>query len=630
MYRYPYLPKVARSKRGTVLGLTLAVFGFFLLALLIFHFKAVRLMGGHQEQTTAAEAAALAAANDISKIVIKDPNFGWISLSNQPATGTATVAGDGYPLPVRSLNDILATIRLDMIIADLGGGGATMKAQAVTDYNNALVAQASLLTALQNAATGSGQAYDANGIAINLVTDATAAYNSNVVRMTGKTSQLKAGSLQVTLGYSSNAVSDSPVPHNAAGTLMPAGAPNSKGWYNAFVDCPYQTYDFVFSALANGPAIIDPSDYLATVPGLPYSTPSIVKIDADQAYTDNSAFGTPSNFNVHSTACAEAGSNPSAWPNPGALIFGYPDGTISEVADSFVLASAVAGNGVNVNYSSALPLDVPGATSQLVPGSYGPGGVSTTTADAAIKAAIYDWVRACGPRLITDVFTNTSLAPSVPVGTPCFIAIEPNSAGGAGVAVLNCEHTYGTSSNHQSDAISSSSLAAASTGQVYDLLIIDNVHNTSGSPDSGTHAGTPVYDVRLALNTQYSGTTTTLPTWNPTGQNPYLGWGTSHGGWGYAILHLDASLSQLTVPNSSTNGGGDTTADTWFQLNSSATNIRPTYPGGGLAVEISLHKAINSLQGTGPPPSAPSAGAAGGGGTPPPLAPPPPLPPGGG
>jgi hypothetical protein len=586
MHRYPYLPKVARSKRGTILGLTLAVFGFFLLGLVIFHYKATRLMGGHQEQTTAAEAAALAVANDIGKIVIRDPYFGWVSPSNQPATGTATVAADGYPLPVRSINDILATIALDMYIADKAGGGPAMKALAVADYNKALTAQATLVTALQNAVSGGAAAYDSNGNAINLVNDATNAYTANLVRMTGRTSQLQPGTMQVAIGYCQNGISNSPVPHDSTGSLYPGSAPNSKGWYLASVDAQYQTYDFVFAALANVPSIIDPSDWLPTVAGLPYSTPSIVKIDADQNYTDQSSFGTPSQYLLHCTACAEAGSNPNAWPATGALMFGFPDGLLAEAPLPFSLAPALAGSGVNFSYEWALPLDVPGATSLMTP-TMGPGGAASLPVDAAINSAVYDWLRGSGPRMVTDIFQNTQLSPSVPTGTPCFIAYTL-TAQGLNPVVYNCEHTYGTASNQQLDGISTPTISASSTGQVYDLLIIDNVHRLG--TDSGTHNGTPVYDVRLAQNTQYPPGTTAPLNGTPTSQVPSLGWDAAHGGWGFGIFQIKAGG---TTP--STAFGGDNTADTYFQTQPPQTNVRPTYPGGGLGVEITLHKMINAL-----------------------------------
>jgi hypothetical protein len=72
----------------------------------------------HQAEI-AAEAAALAAAQELSKIVIYDPSYGYISLSDYaPSAGNDRLrAEDGKPLPVTSINTLLAGARLNMLMA---------------------------------------------------------------------------------------------------------------------------------------------------------------------------------------------------------------------------------------------------------------------------------------------------------------------------------------------------------------------------------------------------------------------------------------------------------------------------------------------------------------------------------
>jgi len=593
MPRYSFEPKESRNKRGTVLGLTLAIFGFVLFALFAFNFKTIRLMGGQQEQTTAAEAAALAAAKDISNIVINDPNFGWISLSNQTANGTATVAKDGYPLPVRSINDILGTIRLDMLIAgqgSFGHFGTIATAQAVNDYNNALTAQANLVTALQNAVSGNGAVYDANGNAINIVADATNAYKANIVRMTGNTSQLAPNSLKVSVGYCQNGVCNTPVPHNHQNALDPT-APNSKGWYLTYVDCPYGNYHFVFAAVANVPSIVDTANYLSTVGNtVPYATPSVVKVDADQIYTDQSSYGTPSQYTVHCTACAEAGSNPNIWPTAGALVIGFPDGKPGEIQYPLNLGQTIAASGVNENYFTAGPGDVPGSGSYL-----SPSGTAAAAVDTAVYTALYDWLKSCGPTQLDDVFSYQPGWTTVSAGTPCFFICS------YGWQVLNCQHAYGIASNGQVVGMSSSELAFPSTGDSYDLLIVDNV-----SSQSGQHGGTPVYDTRLVSNTVSPPAVTPAASWQQSASNIALGWDAINGGWGYALFHPSGnplvSLSQTQFLNQTKSFGGDDNVDGADVAPPAASSaFRPKYPGGGLAVEITLHKVVNVNPGNGNP-----------------------------
>ena len=71
-----------------------------------------------QKQYSPIEKAALSASKALGKIVINTPETGFVSLSNQPPDGTLAVAGDGYSLPVRGINDLLATVRVDLLIAD--------------------------------------------------------------------------------------------------------------------------------------------------------------------------------------------------------------------------------------------------------------------------------------------------------------------------------------------------------------------------------------------------------------------------------------------------------------------------------------------------------------------------------
>ncbi len=72
----------------------------------------------NQRHRTAVEAASLAAAGDLSRIVIDDPYFGFVALTDYPPVGKATIAGDGEPLPVSGINTVIGTARLDWIIAN--------------------------------------------------------------------------------------------------------------------------------------------------------------------------------------------------------------------------------------------------------------------------------------------------------------------------------------------------------------------------------------------------------------------------------------------------------------------------------------------------------------------------------
>jgi len=71
-----------------------------------------------QKTQKVVDAAGLLAARDLSQVVFNDPNFGYVSLSNHSAGGTATRALDGECLPVLGINTLVGTIRQNAIIAN--------------------------------------------------------------------------------------------------------------------------------------------------------------------------------------------------------------------------------------------------------------------------------------------------------------------------------------------------------------------------------------------------------------------------------------------------------------------------------------------------------------------------------
>lgn len=68
-----------RNEKGNFIALASAITGFILIALCLFAFNYSRALGSFQEHKTAVEAASLAAAQDLSRIVIDDPNYGFIA-----------------------------------------------------------------------------------------------------------------------------------------------------------------------------------------------------------------------------------------------------------------------------------------------------------------------------------------------------------------------------------------------------------------------------------------------------------------------------------------------------------------------------------------------------------------------
>ncbi len=118
------------------------------------------------------EAAGLVAADDLSRMAIDDPAFGYVSLSNHPPTGNATHAPDGKPLQVIAINTLVGTIRQNSLVARplgkrtmalLAGGDATALKGAMTRL------EAALSRALGG--TGSASPAGADGDPVDLAAD---------------------------------------------------------------------------------------------------------------------------------------------------------------------------------------------------------------------------------------------------------------------------------------------------------------------------------------------------------------------------------------------------------------------------------------------------------------------------
>lgn len=109
--------KQARQKAGNVLIIILVCLCFIIVPLLLMITQTgVYVIDRSRVQNTV-DAAGLIAANDLSKMIMNDKNFGWVSLSNYPPIGKSTCARDGEPLPVIGINTLVGTVRQNTIVA---------------------------------------------------------------------------------------------------------------------------------------------------------------------------------------------------------------------------------------------------------------------------------------------------------------------------------------------------------------------------------------------------------------------------------------------------------------------------------------------------------------------------------
>jgi len=391
----------ARSSQGNTIVLIAAITLGIVTSLLFFCLNYARLVGSNAEQKKAIESAALTAANDVSNIVLNTSECGYVSLSDQAPIGKGTVAGDFYYLPVRSVNTIIGTARLDAIIADKMPNSGIMSTLAQNDLKNAksVIGQLSTVITASLSAAGSPQALDRDGNAINVYLDAENAYKQNVSRMSGSAAYV-ANSLKMTLGsLTSQTETNIPVPTPTATAPVPA-AQQGDGCYKSFINIPYKTTNYVFGGIGNSVRLVDTRDFVTNNPALAYQVPTIVKAEADELIKTAQ---TPSGAVFHVAACAQPSSVFDPKPAPGALAIEFPDGALPEFqkpADLLSFAGLATGNSAKTDIETSTNGDYlvdPASGMSATPDPW-PSNIANPTIQDVWACTLYDWIRRAGTK----------------------------------------------------------------------------------------------------------------------------------------------------------------------------------------------------------------------------------------
>lgn len=400
--------KKALSKnraRGNMLVLVAAM-SFIVIAILLFALGYLRLMGTNQEQRSAIEAAALAAARDCTRICIPTREVGWVSLSDYVPNGSATTAPDGYGLPVRSINTLIGTARLDLIIADALDQDV-MRDAARMDMRDALRAKDRLVTVLEDALTPTGSAQDKDGNTVTPYKSAEDAYQQNKIRMTGKSSYVT-GSLQLQLGSLTKGVPTNikvPEPQGMA------PVPSSKkigDYYKAYENIPVttggRTTNFVFGAIGDSIRIVDHKSWVATHPSLPYQFPTVIRAEAEQRIND---VHNPTGHVVKAIAAAQPASVFDPLPAPGALSISLPDGPVPELTAPGNIYLDPKMNNPGLDPADLLTADTGDypydAGTQMVELCWPLDGSDSTRPTADVwRLALHDWIRRAGTKARID------------------------------------------------------------------------------------------------------------------------------------------------------------------------------------------------------------------------------------
>jgi len=383
-----------RNQHGSMLVLIVAFTALIVLALLFFALGFVRLTGTQFEQKTAIEAAALAAAREMSNIVITNDDFGYVGLSDSAPVGTGTQAGDSYYTQVHGINTLFGTTLVDYIIGRQMGNDELMDLANV-DLTKARQAADQLQVELQKCTVAGGTSTDKDGNVVNPYKAAEDAYRANQVRMTGKSSY-KAGSMQLTLGVVDGMSTNIKTPTGWAGSF--AGA-TSNGVYLSYKPVNFDGKTWVFAGVGDSMRLLDPKKFKTAPTGVPWHHKTILRAEAVQDLNDDGIVAS-----TKSVAVAQPASVFDPKPAPGALVISFPDGrpdgscAMNRLSDLYggCLADGDDDSDVYRAVNGDYPVD---PTSMIASDPTWPIPADPTQQAAnACKIGVYDWLKRAGTK----------------------------------------------------------------------------------------------------------------------------------------------------------------------------------------------------------------------------------------
>lgn len=407
-----------RSRHGNMLALIAAV-ALVVAALAIFGIGLVRLIGSSSEQKTAIEAAAIAAASDMSRMVVFTPQYGYVGLSDAAPIGSLTKVSDDFGTPVYGINTLIGTARLDYLIASQPGLDLPeWRELAKKDLEDTKAAAQQLKTAMENAIKPGGSGLDKDNKKVEPYASAESAYKLNQIRMTGS-SDYVAGSLKLELGMMAGALTNTPVP-SPAGSDSTLDSSNTVGqFYRAYVNVPVGSENFVFAGIGDSIKIVDNKSWVKTLPGMPDDfepLPTIIRAEAVQSLS-----GTHGKSDVVASACAQPANVYDPKPAPGALTISFPDG-VPDGPQKLEKPSDLYGEFLSEpedssDFYSATPGDFPVTSgSKIAPATWPLSSDSRQLASSACKIAVYDWLRRAGTKANVDSIVGMHHTPFVSQG----------------------------------------------------------------------------------------------------------------------------------------------------------------------------------------------------------------------
>lgn len=546
-----------RNRCGNLLTIIILVVGILILLGL-----AVVSLGLSMRSTTkhgfAAEAAALAAATEISRVIINDPYFGYVSLVDAPPVESNLNAQDGQPLPVTGINSIIAAARAQLIVAEKLGSDYMIRL-ARFEGEQARRAAAGLEEEIEYALSPSGNKNlrDASGALISPYGKAKMAFIANTCPDANPKEQrefLENLRFRITLGWLKNAGSTE---ISIPGEEFCPQEQRRQGKYKPAVQLPYAGEKFCLGAIGPRPALLSgefhepDGEHLSTIVRVEVKTP----ISLNQLKSK-----------VDAVAMAQPGAQTAATP-PGSLVIdlGYckPIG-IDTLRD--LLAGASYGSSAEIR--SAAGGDVPGFNSTLRSSAVRTGESRLSTEDL-LGLAISDWLRTAHCQVKLDSLFNafdTSLTDSDSSNRFCRFDIGSDGT----VYVTRSRQSPFPPQQVRENQIYSY-VPAALAKSLSGVTVFDHVHRL-GNTNGGQHGGqvAEAESVNWSELPEYEGSCDKATT---------MGRGSKH-------LGIEANGAESFISP----GGIQTTSASFITKSGTQLKQQPrrTYLSGGLAVLIQI------------------------------------------
>ncbi|QQR57089.1 MAG: hypothetical protein IPG59_19200 [Candidatus Melainabacteria bacterium] len=377
------LRNTRRSNSGAAMLMIILICVAALAVAIVTGVSLIKFTVASQRAEAACEAASLTAVKELSKIVIDDPNFGLIGLGNYAPSETGILAGDGKPLPVVSINSVMASARVAMLLSERLGS-AEFRRLATHDALCAQKASANLTSELKKALSDAKDG--PKDINQELLKPRAKAFSAIKDNLKGAVGNFKIKEFDLQLGYLKD-----------GSTTVTQSCKPEEGIYQAFKNYPVSGHDFIFTGVGKQSCLVDRNHFAKDDGRMPSS---VVKVSLVLERSDekDQAFKT-----VAASSCAQPYSLEDK-SKPGTMNLSLPQGLPQECYSIQNLLEDTKFGAFPITYYTSLGGDYP-----LEPQArLAPNGVQENKKhiSSVFAQGLYDWIRSANGKVKIDSVVN--------------------------------------------------------------------------------------------------------------------------------------------------------------------------------------------------------------------------------